>query len=128
MEFAGSRENINCIGMFQYSLGTHEKLSAPNALCDSGMEPPALLFAGGYIPDRRKPVRGNGLLGIGIAGTVIAAICCFTPALVLGLSALGLSAWLGGLDYVLLPALVLFITLTMFALWRKSAARNSANE
>ncbi len=73
-------------------------------------------------------MRGNGLLGIGIAGTVIAAICCFTPALVLALSALGLSAWLGGLDYVQLPALVLFIALTMFALWRKSAARKSANE
>ena len=43
------------------------------------------------------------LLSLGVAGTVITAVCCFTPALVLILSALGLSAAVGWLDYVLLP-------------------------
>jgi len=33
--------------------------------------------------------------GTGIVGTVIAALCCFTPALVVLLGAVGLSAWLG---------------------------------
>ncbi len=58
------------------------------------------------------------LLKTGIAGTVIAAICCFTPALVILLGAVGLSAWLAWLDYVLLPALVMFVGLTAFAFIR----------
>ena len=56
------------------------------------------------------------LLGIGIVGTVIAAVCCFTPALVLILGVLGLSATIGWLDYVLLPALAAFAVLTIVAL------------
>jgi mercuric ion transport protein len=59
------------------------------------------------------------MLTCGIAGTVIAAICCFTPALVLLLGAIGLSAWLGWLDYVLFPALAMFAGLTIYALIRR---------
>ena len=62
------------------------------------------------------------LLTIGIAGTVIAAVCCFTPALVILLGAVGLSAALGWLDFVLIPALLFFVSLTGFALWKKRAA------
>ncbi len=58
------------------------------------------------------------LLRVGIVGTVIAAVCCFTPALVLILGALGLSAAVGWLDYVLLPALAVFAGFTIFALIR----------
>ncbi len=58
------------------------------------------------------------LLRVGIVGTVITAVCCFTPALVLILGALGLSAAVGWLDYVLLPALAAFAGLTIFALIR----------
>ena len=47
----------------------------------------------------------------GIVGTVIAVICCFTPFLVIVLGAVGLSAWLGWLDYVLLPALAVCIAI-----------------
>ena len=53
------------------------------------------------------------LLGVGITGTLLTAICCFTPALVLLLGALGLAAALAWLDYVLLPLLVLFVGLTL---------------
>jgi len=35
------------------------------------------------------------LLKTGIIGTVIAALCCFTPVLVVLLGVVGLSAWLG---------------------------------
>ena len=59
------------------------------------------------------------LLGIGIVGTVIAAICCFTPVLVILLGVVGLSAWLGWLDYVLFPALAVFIGITIYALVRR---------
>lgn len=58
----------------------------------------------------------------GIAGAVIAAICCATPVLVLALGALGLSAWVGGLDYVLLPALAVFLGLMAYGLWRHHRA------
>jgi mercuric ion transport protein len=66
----------------------------------------------------------KGLLCTGATGSVVAAICCFTPALVLLLGAVGLSAWLAWLDYVLLlPALVLFLGITVYALIRIQRAK-----
>jgi len=59
------------------------------------------------------------LIATGIVGTVIAALCCFTPVLVVLLGAVGLSAWLRWLDYVLLPALAFFVALTVYAVWRR---------
>lgn len=59
------------------------------------------------------------IIKTGAVGTVIAAICCFTPVLVIGLGVAGLSAWLGWLDYVLLPALVVFVGITAYGLWRR---------
>ena len=52
---------------------------------------------------------GNALLTTGIVGTVVAALCCFTPLLVVLLGAVGLSAVVGYLDVVLLPALAIFV-------------------
>ncbi|MEH6473089.1 MAG: mercury resistance system transport protein MerF [Halopseudomonas sp.] len=57
------------------------------------------------------------LLKIGLTGTLITAICCFTPALVMLFSALGISALIGYLDYVLLPALGVFIAISVYAVW-----------
>lgn len=59
------------------------------------------------------------LLWTGVTGSVIAALCCFTPVLVIALGAAGLSAWIGGLDFVLLPALAFFLALTGYALWKR---------
>ncbi|MEI4263481.1 mercury resistance system transport protein MerF [Roseovarius sp. D0-M9] len=59
------------------------------------------------------------LLLTGIVGTVLAALCCFTPILVVLLGAVGLSAVLGWIDYVLLPALAFFIALTVYAVCRR---------
>lgn len=59
------------------------------------------------------------LLGIGIGGTVVAALCCFTPILVVLLGVVGLSAALGWLDYVLFPALAFFVGLTIYAVHRR---------
>ncbi len=61
----------------------------------------------------------NTLLGIGIGGTVVAALCCFTPILFVLLGVVGLSAALGWLDYVLFPALAFFIGLTIYAVYRR---------
>jgi Membrane transport protein MerF len=69
-------------------------------------------------------MKDRTILGVGIAGSVIAAICCFTPVLVTALGAVGLSAWLGWPDYVLLPALAVFLGLTAYGLWLRQ--RNGA--
>ena len=58
------------------------------------------------------------LLKTSIIGTVIALVCCFTPVLVILFGLLGLSAYIGWLDMVLLPILVLFLILTGYALWK----------
>lgn len=62
------------------------------------------------------------IIKTGVIGTVIVAICCFTPVLVIGLGVVGLSAWLGWLDYVLLPALAAFVGITVYGLWRRRRA------
>ena len=59
------------------------------------------------------------LLVTGIVGTVIAALCCFTPVLGVLLGAVGVSAALGWLDFVLLPALIGFAGLTIYAVVRR---------
>ena len=59
------------------------------------------------------------LLRIGLVGSAFAALCCFTPLLVFVFGAIGLSAWLGWIDVVLLPALGMFGALTLYALWRR---------
>jgi mercuric ion transport protein len=69
-------------------------------------------------PDADRRLR---LLRIGIVGTAIVALCCFTPVLVLLLGAVGLAALTGYLDYVLFPALAFFIGLTIYAAYRRQA-------
>mgnify|MGYP001825828834 CR=1 FL=1 len=65
------------------------------------------------------------LLKVGIIGSVVAAVCCFTPVLVVLLGALGLSALVGVLDYVLLPVLVIFIAITGYALWKRKTMQSN---
>jgi mercuric ion transport protein len=59
------------------------------------------------------------LLKMGVVGTIIIALCCFTPILVLLFSVVGLSAAVGYLDYVLLPALAVFVLITIYAVVRR---------
>ena len=68
----------------------------------------------------------NTLLKVGIVGTLLAALCCFTPLLVILFGALGLVAWVGYLDEILLPALVLFLGLTVYA-WLKKGDDHETN-
>jgi len=72
-----------------------------------------------------KPKTDTRLLKFGVAGTVFAALCCFTPFLVVLLGIVGLSAVVGYLDIVLFPALGLFVALTIYALWRKNARKTA---
>ncbi len=65
-------------------------------------------------------MRVQKLINIGVVGTLIAALCCFTPILVVLLAAIGLSMLTGYLDYVLYPILGIFILITVYAVWKKS--------
>jgi len=71
-------------------------------------------------------MKTSTLLKTGIIGTAIAALCCFTPVLVILFGAVGLAAWVGHLDAVLMPALVFFLALTVYAFLRKE--RESKHE
>ena len=62
------------------------------------------------------------LLKVGIIGSVIAALCCFTPILVILFGALGISAFVGYLDYVLFPLLGLFLIVIVVALVTKGSS------
>ena len=65
----------------------------------------------------------RNLLRNGVIGSAIAAICCFTPVLVVLFGFVGLSAILGGLDYVLFPALFASMGLVAFALYLRSGRK-----
>lgn len=67
-------------------------------------------------PDTQGPAK---LIRIGLIGAIVTAVCCLTPVLVILLSALGLAAFLGKLDYVLLPALSVFVVVAGFGLWKQ---------
>lgn len=64
-------------------------------------------------------MKNSRLLKTGIIGSVLVALCCFTPLLVVLLGVAGLSAVLGWIDYVLFPALAFFIGLTIYAVRRR---------
>ena len=57
-----------------------------------------------------------------VMGTVVVALCCFTPLLVIGLGAIGLGVVTQYLDYVLLPVLLVMVVVTIVAYrrWRQS--------
>jgi mercuric ion transport protein len=50
-----------------------------------------------------------------VGGTVLVALCCFTPLLVGVLGLLGLGLVIPYLDFLLLPALLVMIVLTLLA-------------
>ena len=63
-------------------------------------------------------MRDRTLVTTGIVGAVVAAVCCATPLLAIVLGAVGLTAWLAKADYVLIPALILFVALIAFGHYR----------
>lgn len=73
-------------------------------------------------------MKDSTILTAGLIGSVLAALCCFTPVLVLLLGALGLTAWVGGLDALLLPILIAFLGIAAYGLWRRRSAASCAIE
>lgn len=70
-----------------------------------------------------KPANSK-LLKVGIVGTGITVLCCFTPVLVILLGLVGLGALTGYLDYILLPALCIFFLIMVYALIKKLVVSN----
>lgn len=69
----------------------------------------------------------RALLGTGIIGTTIVALCCFTPALVILAGVVGAAAIVGYLDYVLLSALIFFVGLTVYAVRSRQSRERAAS-
>ena len=59
------------------------------------------------------------MLKTGITGFLITLVCCFTPVLVIFLSAIGLVAVVSWLDFLLFPMLAVFLGMIVVALRRK---------
>lgn len=59
------------------------------------------------------------LLELGIVGTSLTCLACFTPAAVTLLGLLGLARWAGYLDSVLFPLLGLFLILLGYGSWQR---------
>lgn len=62
---------------------------------------------------------GRNLIITGAVGTVVAAICCATPILVIGLAAIGFAGVVGWLDWVLIPVLVACVAVIGYGLYRR---------
>ena len=65
-----------------------------------------------------QPSLENKCFKTGLWGSIVAAICCFTPVLVIAVGFVGLAAITPYLDYVLLPLLGLFLILAFYG-WSK---------
>jgi len=60
------------------------------------------------------------MLKRGLIGSVVAALCCFTPILVFFVAGAGLSAYIGWLDYALFPLLFISLAVVTQALWLRA--------
>ncbi len=61
----------------------------------------------------------NIVLRTGIIGSIITAICCFTPILIVIFTAIGLAAIVGYLDYVLFPLLAIFLGMIGYGIYKR---------
>ena len=71
-------------------------------------------------------MQDRALITTGIVGGAIAAVCCATPVLTILFGAVGLTAWLGKADLVVIPAFLLCVGLVAFGLYRKQRHRSRA--
>jgi len=66
----------------------------------------------------KKIIHANKCTKTGFWTGIVAAVCCFTPVLVLLLPAVGLGALIGYIDIVLLPVLGVGIVLFSFGYYQ----------
>ena len=65
---------------------------------------------------------GSQIFRVGIIGTIVTAVCCFTPVLPFILSAIGISRFVGYLDMVLMPLLAIFAGIAIFGFLKRCSA------
>ncbi len=58
---------------------------------EPGFNPYPLLAPRWIGVGRERPVDDRKLLGVGLVGALVAALCCFTPVLVVLLTAVGIA-------------------------------------
>ena len=56
-------------------------------------------------------------LALGIVGTALTCLACLTPFVALVLGSVGLGAWTGSTDLVVLPLLLGFLGLAVYRSW-----------
>lgn len=73
-----------------------------------------------------KKLTDNKFVLFGGIGVAITALCCFTPLLVWGLTAIGAAAIIAYLDFVLIPLLLVFAGVVMIGVqqYRKHQGAN----
>jgi mercuric ion transport protein len=69
----------------------------------------------------RSRLRDRALIAAGMAGAVLAAICCAAPLLAAVLPLAGLAAWIAGAGLVVLPLMVAGLGLLAWALHHRRA-------
>ena len=72
--------------------------------------------------------QGRALIGAGLVGAGLAALCCTTPLLVVLLPAVGLGAWLSGADWILLVLLFVSVGVMALGLVRRRARTDACCE
>jgi mercuric ion transport protein len=70
------------------------------------------------MSENREVKRKNIVLRTGIIGSIITAICCFTPTLVVIFTAIGLTALVVYLDYILFPLLAIFLGMMIWGIYK----------
>jgi mercuric ion transport protein len=68
--------------------------------------------------------KANRCFKTGLWGSVVVAICCFTPIFTFALALLGFAALTRNLDYILLPFFGIFMLLAFYG-WAKTRWRKS---
>ena len=68
------------------------------------------------------------LAKFGLIGSIVTAICCFTPLLVWGFAAIGLTGLIAYLDMVLLPLLGVFIVLAIWGFVRGQKVEEESHD
>ena len=68
------------------------------------------------------------LIRIGVIGAIVAALCCITPMLVVLLGAVGFAAVTGYLEVLLIPAIILFVGLIVYGVYRRNRTLKAADK
>jgi len=71
-------------------------------------------------------MKHRSLIATGAIGALLAVICCATPLLAVVLGAIGLTSWLTGADYVLIPTLLLCLAILSIGLFRLARRKSAA--